>query len=48
VRPTPRPRSRQLDLSGLLDRILPHLDLEGGETAPDVVGTEPERELIAA
>jgi RND superfamily putative drug exporter len=31
-----------------LDRILPHLDLEGGKTDVDVIGIEPERELIAA
>jgi RND superfamily putative drug exporter len=31
-----------------LDRILPHLDLEGGEAGADVVEIEPDRELVAA
>jgi RND superfamily putative drug exporter len=34
-------------LPGWLDRILPHLDLEGA-ARPEVVGVEPERELTAA
>jgi RND superfamily putative drug exporter len=33
-------------LPGWLDRVLPHLDLEGAPTAPDTV--EPQRELVAA
>jgi putative drug exporter of the RND superfamily len=33
-------------LPGWLDRILPHLDLEGTGTEPPVVGIEPERELV--
>jgi RND superfamily putative drug exporter len=35
-------------LPGWLDRILPHLDLEGGPKPADVVDLEPERELTAA
>ena len=35
-------------LPGWLDRILPHLDLEGARTEADVVGIEPEREETAA
>jgi RND superfamily putative drug exporter len=35
-------------LPGWLDRILPHLDLEGTGTEAPVVGIEPERELTAA
>ncbi len=35
-------------LPGWLDRILPHLDLEGSRKDPDVVGVEPERALTAA
>jgi RND superfamily putative drug exporter len=35
-------------LPGWLDRILPHLDLEGPRTDADIVGIEPERELVAA
>ena len=31
-----------------LDRILPHLDLEGGEPEAEVTGIEPDGELIAA
>jgi RND superfamily putative drug exporter len=35
-------------LPGWLDRILPHLDLEGGRKDAEVIGLEPERELTAA
>jgi RND superfamily putative drug exporter len=35
-------------LPGWLDRILPHLDLEGAPTHTPSVDSEPERELIAA
>ncbi len=38
-------------LPNWLDRILPHLDLEGGSTkgsTDDDVAVEPERELVAA
>ena len=35
-------------LPGWLDRILPHLDLEGAPAGPEVVGIEPDRELTAA
>jgi len=36
-------------LPGWLDRILPHLDLEGAAKMPgSVVGIEPDRELTAA
>ena len=35
-------------LPGWLDRILPHLDLEGARKDADVVGIEAERELTAA
>jgi putative drug exporter of the RND superfamily len=35
-------------LPGWLDRILPHLDLEGAPKQDEVVGIEPERELVAA
>ena len=35
-------------LPGWLDRILPHLDLEGGRGDADVVGIEPERAPTAA
>ena len=35
-------------LPNWLDRILPHLDLEGGATGAVVVDTTPERELVAA
>jgi RND superfamily putative drug exporter len=35
-------------LPGWLDRILPHLDLEGAPKQTPNVDTEPERELIAA
>ena len=31
-----------------LDRILPHLDLEGGRKDLEVIGIEPDRELTAA
>ena len=31
-----------------LDRILPHLDLEGAPERADVINIEPERELVAA
>ena len=34
-------------LPGWLDRILPHLDLEGTGTEAPVVGIEPERELVS-
>ncbi len=34
-------------LPGWLDRILPHLDLEGAGTQAPVVGIEPERELVS-
>ena len=34
-------------LPNWLDRILPHLDLEGGSTDAGIV-VEPERELVAA
>ena len=33
---------------GWLDRILPHLDLEGGPRSAGVVGIDPEREPVAA
>ena len=35
-------------LPGWLDRILPHLDLEGARTDAEVVGIESDRELVAA
>jgi RND superfamily putative drug exporter len=35
-------------LPGWLDRILPHLDLEGATKRTEIVGNEPERELTAA
>jgi len=35
-------------LPGWLDRIRPHLDLEGAPRHPEVAGVEPERELTAA
>src|SRR6185312_4277304 len=35
-------------LPAWLDRILPHLDLEGGHTDAPIVVIEPERELTAA
>jgi RND superfamily putative drug exporter len=35
-------------LPAWLDRILPHLDLEGARKDADIVGIEPERELTAA
>ena len=31
-----------------LDRILPHLDLEGAAKEAEVINIEPERELVAA
>jgi RND superfamily putative drug exporter len=31
-----------------LDRVLPHLDLEGAPKGAEVIGIEPERELTAA
>ena len=31
-----------------LDRILPHLDLEGAAKGAEVINIEPERELVAA
>ena len=35
-------------LPGWLDRILPHLDLEGAPKGAEVIGIDPERELVAA
>jgi RND superfamily putative drug exporter len=35
-------------LPGWLDRILPHLDLEGAPKGADVIGIDSERELVAA
>ena len=35
-------------LPNWLDRILPHLDLEGGRKDDEVIGIEPDRELTAA
>ena len=35
-------------LPNWLDRILPHLDLEGAPTDAEIIVIEPERELIAS